>query len=94
MKIFLKKISPKAFFTLFTNLNTIHKIYCKIAEDEKIINYLKVFEKDILQAKAYCESISAFINTNLDFDLAKDIDQLQNFETNFIKKLNVSNNHL
>ena len=84
-QVFLKKISPKAFFTLFTNLNTIHKIYCKIEEDSKIIEYLKVFEKDILQTKTFCESISSFINTNLDFDLAKDIDQLQNFETNFIK---------
>jgi DNA mismatch repair protein MutS len=84
-QVFLKKISPKAFYTLYTNITTIQKIYCKIEEDEKIINYLKVFEKNILKTKDYCENISTFIQTNLDFDLAKDIDQLQNFETNFIK---------
>jgi DNA mismatch repair protein MutS len=43
-QVFLKKISPKAFYTLYTNISTIQKIYCKIEEDEKIINYLKVFE--------------------------------------------------
>ena len=52
-QIFLKKISPKAFFNLYSNILTIKKIYEKIENDEKIIEYLKIFEPNILNVKEY-----------------------------------------
>ena len=45
-----------------------------------------VFEKNILSVKDYCDEIASFIKTNLVLELAKDIDQLQNFENNFIER--------
>jgi DNA mismatch repair protein MutS len=84
-QIFLKKISPKAFYNLHENILTIKKVYEKIKEDSEIIEYLKVFEPSILLIKDYCEEITEFINTNIDLSLAREIDQLQNFEINFIE---------
>ena len=84
-QIFLKKISPKAFYNLHENILTIKKIHEKIKEDSEIIEYLKVFEPNILLIKDYCEEITEFINTNIDLSLAREIDQLQNFEINFIE---------
>ena len=46
-QIFLKKISPKAFYNLYNNILTIKKIYEKIEDDNKIIEYLSVFEPNI-----------------------------------------------
>jgi DNA mismatch repair protein MutS len=83
-QIFLKKISPKAFFNLYNNILTIKKIYDKISEDSVIIDYISKFEKDILNIGVFCDNISEFINTNLNLTFAKELDQLQNFETNFI----------
>lgn len=45
-----------------------------------------VFEKNILQIKDYCDELAGFIKSNLVLDLAKDIDQLQNFDNNFIER--------
>ena len=84
-QIFLKKISPKAFYNLYNNILTIQKVYEKIEEDLTIKEYLSVYESNVSEIKIYCEEISEFINSNLDLSLAKDLEQLQNFETNFIK---------
>jgi DNA mismatch repair protein MutS len=83
-KIFLKKISPKDFYNLYNNILTIQKIYEFLENDIKIKEYLSVFESNILNIKRFCEEISQFININIDLSLAKNLDQLQNFETNFI----------
>jgi len=83
-KIFLKKISPKDFYNLYNNILTIQKIYEFLENDMKIKEYLCVFEPSILNIKNFCQEISQFININLDLSLAKNLDQLQNFETNFI----------
>lgn len=84
-QIFLKKISPKSFYNLYDNILTIKKIFEKIEEDSTIIEYLNVFESNILNIKTYCDEILDFININIDLSLAKELDQLQNFEINFIK---------
>jgi len=84
-QIFLKKISPKAFYNLYNNILTIKKIYEKIEADSKIIEYLNVFEVNILNIKTYCDEINHFIDSNIDLSLARELDQLQNFEINFIE---------
>ena len=85
-QIFLKKITPKSFYTLYNNILVISKIYDKVSTDSRLMQYLGVFEKNIANIKIYCDEISAFIKTNLVLELAKDIDQLQNFENNFIER--------
>jgi len=84
-QIFLKKISPKAFFNLYSNILTIKKIYEKIEIDDKIIEYLTVFEPNVLHIKEYCDELSQFINKNINIAIARELDQLQNFEINFIE---------
>ena len=84
-QIFLKKISPKAFYNLHANILTIKKIFEKIEDDKKIIEYLTVFEPNILHIKVYCDEISEFINKNINLSMALYLDQLQNFEMNFIE---------
>ena len=84
-QIFLKKISPKAFFNLYSNILTIKKIYEKIENDDKIIEYLSVFEPNILNIKDFCDELSQFINKNINIAIARELDQLQNFEINFIE---------
>jgi DNA mismatch repair protein MutS len=85
-QIFLKKITPKSFYTLYNNILLISKIYDKISTDSNIMNYLGIFEKNVSNIKEYCDEITGFIKTNLVLELAKDIDQLQNFENNFIER--------
>jgi DNA mismatch repair protein MutS len=83
-QIILKKISPKAFYSLFNNISIIKKIYGNIIEDKNIINYLQNYESNILKISEYCDSITNFISKNLDLSLAKELEQLHNFENNFI----------
>jgi len=85
-QIFLKKISPKAFFNLYNNILTIQKVFEKVIQDKNIQTYLHVFEPNIAEIGNYCENITKFIDSTIDLDLAKDLDQLQNFEVNFIGK--------
>ena len=89
-QIFLKKITPKSFYTLYNNILLISKIYDRISQDSHIMNYLSIFEKNILQINDYCDEITCFIKKNLVLELAMDIDQIQNFEHNFIER-NVDN---
>ncbi len=84
-QVFLKKISPKSFYNLHNNLQTIKNIYEKVFLDQVLITYLKVYEANILEIHAFCNSINSFIIENIDLNDVKDIDQLQNFETNFIR---------
>jgi len=83
-QVFLKKISPKSFYHLYTNIITIQTIYNKIIANDTITSYLQTFDSKMLQVGAYCKKIRECIEGHLNIDLAKDLDQLQNFETNFI----------
>jgi DNA mismatch repair protein MutS len=84
--IFLKKISPKSIYTLYSSVKEIGFIFNTVKGDDTIINYLKNFDMNIIEIGDICEKIVSFIENNIDLDLAKDIDQLQQFESNFIKK--------
>lgn len=82
-QIFLKKISPESIVKLYYNLECIKNLYEKIIKDDKIIEYLNYMEKNILKIGDFCLEIMNFINNNINISIAKDIDQLQNFEINF-----------
>jgi DNA mismatch repair protein MutS len=85
-QIFIKKISPKTIFTLHSNVKTISYLFDIIKPDETIMNYLKEFDINIREIDNICQEVLSFIENNIDLNLAKDIDQLQQFEVNFIKK--------
>ena len=85
-QIFLKKISPKSIYTLHSNVKTITLLFHAIKSDETIMNYLKEFDANIAQIGNICEDVLLFMENNIDLNLARDIDQLQQFELNFIEK--------
>ena len=85
-QVFLKKISPKMFYNLYQNIVLIREIYNKMINDKTIKEYLQIYESNILDIDEYCSNILTFINDNIEIDLAKDIDNIQNFDVNFIKK--------
>ena len=85
-QILIKKISPKSIYSLNTSIKLISEIFEVVKGDEKIINYLKEFDKDILNIGLICNELIAFIHENIDTNLAKDLDQFQQFEINFIKQ--------
>ena len=85
-QIFLKKISPKSIYTLHSSIKTISFIFDIIKVDETIMNYLKEFDINIKEIGDICQQVISFIENNIELSLAKDIDQLQQFEVNFIKK--------
>jgi len=85
-QIFLKKITPKSFYHLYANMEIIQEIYNKISQDDIIMEYLQSIEPNILFVHEYCKNIKETIKDHLKLDLAKELDQLQNFEINFIEK--------
>jgi DNA mismatch repair protein MutS len=85
-QIFLKKISPRSIYTLHSSIRFICEIFQIVKEDEKIMNYLKETDKDITTIENICTELIEFIHLNIDLNLAKDIDQFQQFEVNFIKQ--------
>jgi len=84
-QLFLKKIPPKSFTTLYNNLNCILDIFNYIKCDIVIIDYLKTSDENILNIGDKCKSLIKFLDENIDIQLAKDIDICQQFEVNFIK---------
>jgi DNA mismatch repair protein MutS len=85
-QIFIKKISPKSIYSLNSSIKIIFEIFNVIKDDERIINYLKVFDTNVMNIGNICIELQNFISENIDINLAKDLEQLQQFETNFIKK--------
>ena len=85
-QIFIKKISPKSIYSLNSSINLILEIYNIIKDDNIIIGYLKDFDNDIMDIGNICNELQEFITENIDINLAKDLDQLQQFDVNFIKQ--------
>jgi hypothetical protein len=84
-QIFLKRMTPKMFFNLYKNISFISDIYDKVIKDTTIKEYLELYEKNILYIKDFCNELSNFIDENIHVELAKEIDNTQYFDVNFIK---------
>ena len=85
-QVFLKKISPKSIYTLHSSIKTTYSIFDIIKDDETIMNYLKEFDVNIIDMGNICQELILFIENNIELILARDIDQIQQFDVNFIKK--------
>lgn len=86
-QIFLKKISPKSFCILYKNILIIRDIYDLIIQDAVITEYLSIYEPNINNIRDFSNLLLNYIDTNIDLELAKELDQTQQFEINFIKKM-------
>ena len=78
-QVFMKKISPKSFASLYKNIGIIRTVYDIVNNDRTIMGYLN-------HSELKTDVILDFIRTNINLDLASGIDQLQGFDTNFINK--------
>jgi DNA mismatch repair protein MutS len=85
-QIFLKKITPKSLVSLHHNLHVIQELFKEAQQREPILTYLADYEKKIDKIPLYCEQIMKYVEEKMDLSLAKDLDQIQGFETNFIQK--------
>ena len=84
-QIFLKKIQPKSIYTLNSSINIINEIFQSVKKDDIFIKYLKEFDENVMNIENICNELNEFIDSNIYLNLAKDIDQTQQFEINFIK---------
>ena len=84
-QVFIKKVTPKTFYYLYNNLLTIMEIYKKIRDDTTIYNYLLKTNNSMGLVTECCQTLIDAIVKHIDISLAKDIDQLQGFEINFIQ---------
>jgi len=80
----LKKITPKSFFSLYTNLGYIKELFALIQQDTILNQYLLVYEPCVNSINTFCQNIGDYITKNINLELACEIDQTQNFELNFI----------
>ena len=80
----LKKITPKSFFSLYKNLNSIKELFTLIQHDNILNKYLLNNEPDINNIGEFCQNIGDYIVKNINVELAFELDQTQNFEVNFI----------
>lgn len=80
----LKKITPKSFFSLYKNLICIKELFNFICVDKIFLEYLLNYEPNVNYIGDFTQNISEYITKNININLACEIDQHQNFETNFI----------
>ena len=85
-QVFIKKITPKTFCHLYNNLLTIQEIFRKVSVDHNMYSYLLNTTTNIGYVNTYCQRLIDAITNHINIDLAKDIEQLQGFETNFIQQ--------
>jgi DNA mismatch repair protein MutS len=84
-QIFLKKINPKSIYILYQSMLHIRETFQSILEYKEIIIYLQHFHPNIKEISNLCDELIEFITKTIDLELCKDVDNLQMFETNFIK---------
>ena len=84
-QLFLKKITPKSVFTLHSSINEIRGIFALAQQDTTLMEYLSHFDPMVHQVGEICHTLTAFIEKHVDLALAKDLDQLQQFDVNFIR---------
>jgi len=77
-KLIMKKISPKDFTILYSNLDKVLQLYKISYKDNIVVKYLNDIEqiKDVKQIKALCENLRQIIERNLDINKAKYIDDV------------------
>jgi DNA mismatch repair protein MutS len=85
-QMFIKKIAPRCFFSLYHNLETIKRMFVETIQTKTpIMEYLIEKNQDFSQVEEYCTTWQKIIEKHIDLEMAKEIDQTTAFETNFIK---------
>jgi DNA mismatch repair protein MutS len=85
-QIFLKKLSPASFYTLYKNTISIREIYNTINSDTTLQKYFYYYESNIENVGKYCDEIITFIEKYFNIDLIKDISQSNSFDFHFMNE--------
>jgi DNA mismatch repair protein MutS len=85
-QIMLQKITPKTLYDFYSNLNIIRKIYDAIEDDHIWINYISDKTSGFKNIVLYINELTTKIENHFILHDMVDMDSLQNFETNFIKR--------
>jgi DNA mismatch repair protein MutS len=86
-QIILRKMSPKIFYQLSENLETIHQMQTFVSKDECLSAYMqKKIGGAYENTSVYCKNIADFLHKHFNLDLCKDIDDVRNFDVNFIQQ--------
>ena len=85
-QIVLKKITPKTLYNFYMNLSTIKQIQLLIEKDPIWMEYISKKTYHYKNILFYCEELTNLIDNYFDTSLISNIDSLQNFEINFIRK--------
>ena len=83
-QIYMKKISPKLVCQIYSNLETIQTIYDMLKTDATFIDYVGAETSG--NVSVYAQEMREFILKNIDISAASEIDALQNYEVNFVKR--------
>lgn len=83
--VIMRKIAPESFFNLFNNIKVIKQIHEEVSQDSTMNEYLSARESHTSDIGDFCEEVTEFIKKTIVLTISKDIDQYQNFETNFIR---------
>jgi len=73
-KLILKKITPKDFNILYYNLSTINKLFKKNKKDKVLLTYIEKYVDTNISDD--CKIINDFIDSNMDIDKCKFIDDM------------------
>jgi len=88
-KIILGKLSPKDFYTIYSNLSTINSIFLHISKDNTLLTYIDT------ESVSFCiTTIQEYIYTHLNIDSCKKYDDLSfdKFSLNNIRDIMLFNN--
>ena len=85
-QVFLKKITPKAFTILYSNLRHIVEIFIALKENTVIMSYLGRHIANVACLESLCMKVMSFIEQHLVLSVAVDVDQFQQFDTNCIQQ--------
>jgi DNA mismatch repair protein MutS len=83
-QIIMKKISPKTLCQLWKNFYTIKHVFESLSNDRNLMDYLEQYNNNIQNLSLYCKTLIEFLEGNLNMQLCQGIDNIQNFELNFI----------
>jgi DNA mismatch repair protein MutS len=84
--IIMKKISPKSLTHIYNNLFNVKDLYSILKTDSTFSSYLEDKIPNFNNVSTFSDFLIDFFDKNFCIDMCKDIDLLQNFEINFIKK--------
>ena len=81
-----KKIPPSYFCQIHETIKEIIKIIKYVSKNKDIDSYFESNEHKLTERLKECNEIKRFIESTIEIEVAKNMDQIQNFEMNFVKR--------